>query len=403
MTYNLRLFWRMAYRSFFQTKGTHGELRGKRLRFVLLFYALWPAYALLTHLFFLLDDLLFPAYKQQPIEKPLFIMGNFRSGSTFLHRLLARDGGVFTTLRVADIFFAPSVTQKKFLGLATRLDALLGHPFKNLLAGLDRHSLGQVRIHRIGLFKPEEDENLLFHAWSTFFVVFLFPFLDELPPYQFFDDAIPEAEQRQIMAFYKSCVQRHLYATGGKRHFVAKNPLFSAKIRNLAETFPEARIIYLVRNPLDMLPSTLSWFSYAWHVFTSPLERYPYREEILTMTQYWYRHPLEYLDAHPAPERLILSYDDLIGNPERVIRGLYRRFGYPERKGLEKIVAEAVEDAHSYKSDHVYSYEEMGFTRQQIVEAYADIFARFGFDRREPTLAEVATLPEKAAMDASSD
>jgi len=403
LVYNFRLFWRMAYRSFFHTRGTHGELKGKRLKFVLLFYTLWPAYTLLTWFFFLLDDLLFPRYKHQPIHKPLFIIGNFRSGSTFLQRLLARDGGVFTSLRVADIFFAPSVTQKKLLGWLNRLDAALGHPLKRLLTGIDRRSLGQVRIHRISLFQPEEDENLLLHAWSSFFVVFLFPFLDEMPPYQFFDDAIPASERRRIMAFYRSCIQRHLYATGGKLHLVAKNPIFSAKIETLVETFPEARIVYLVRNPLDMLPSTLSWFSYAWHVFTTPLEKYPYRQEILEMTQYWYRHPLAYLDAHPAPERLILTYDDLIHDPERVIRDLYRRFGYPARKGLEKIVVEAVADARAHQSDHVYSYEEMGFTRQKIVEAFADIFERFGFDQRKPSLLEPAALPERIELDAASD
>ena len=37
----------------------------------------------------------------------------------------------------------------------------------------------------------------------------------------------------------------------------------------------------------------------------------------------------------------------------------------------------------SFNSDHVYSYQEMGFTREQIVQLYADIFERFGFDKRE--------------------
>jgi hypothetical protein len=46
-------------------------------------------------------------------------------------------------------------------------------------------------------------------------------------------------------------------------------------------------------------------------------------------------------------------------------------------------VDEAVRDTLSFNSDHVYSYEEMGFTRQQIVEIYADIFERFGFDKRD--------------------
>jgi hypothetical protein len=33
----------------------------------------------------------------------------------------------------------------------------------------------------------------------------------------------------------------------------------------------------------------------------------------------------------------------------------------------------------------------MGFTRQEIVEIYADIFERFGFDKRDHELAGVET------------
>ena len=44
---------------------------------------------------------------------------------------------------------------------------------------------------------------------------------------------------------------------------------------------------------------------------------------------------------------------------------------------------EAVKDTLAHRSDHTYSYEEMGFTREKIVEMYADIFERFGFDKRE--------------------
>ncbi len=50
---------------------------------------------------------------------------------------------------------------------------------------------------------------------------------------------------------------------------------------------------------------------------------------------------------------------------------------------MDKIVDEAVKDTLAHRSDHTYSYEEMGFTREKIVELYADIFERFGFDTRE--------------------
>ncbi|MEP7136303.1 MAG: sulfotransferase [Chloroflexota bacterium] len=383
MHYNFRLFWRTTYRSFFASKNTPARLVRKRIIFLVLFYLVWPIGSLIHWFCFFLDDIFFPAYKNQPIEKPLFILGNLRSGSTFLHRLLSRDSETFTSLTTWDIYLTPSVTQKKITQFFARIDNKLGGHLHRALHAFDRATLGKIKIHQISFFQPEEDENIHLHIWDGFFVTFLFPFMDEFPNYQHFDEALSPEHKRRIMTFYRSMIQRHMYATG-KKYYVAKNPAFSAKIETLAEFFPEARIIYLARNPLDMLPSTVSWINYARRQFTDPKEQYLYLDEILDMTQHWYRHPLKYLDAHPSPRNLILNYDDLIQRPEAVLRAFYEQFGYPDKPGLEIIVDEAVKETMTFNSDHVYSYEEMGFTREQIVDLYPEIFERFGFDKREP-------------------
>ena len=394
MRYNFRLFWRTAYRSFFDSKNTPAQLTRKRLIFLLFFYAVWPLGALVHWFCFFLDDILFPLHKTQPIEKPLFIVGNLRSGSTFLHRLLSRDSETFTSLTIWDIYLTPAVTQKKITQFFSRLDNKLGGHLHRWLYDFDRRTLGKFKIHPISFFQPEEDENILFHIWDSFWVSFLFPFMDELPNYQHFDEALAPEHKRRIMAFYRSMLQRHIYATG-KKYYVAKAPAFSAKIETLAEFFPEARIIYLARNPLDMLPSTISWINYARRVFTQPKEKYLYLDEIVDFTQHWYRHPLKYLDAHPSPRHLILKYDDLILRPEQTLRAFYEQFGYPDKPGLVDIVDQAVKETLSFHSDHVYSYEEMGFTRQQIIELYPDIFERFGFDQRDPALSSLEPEPAK--------
>ena len=394
MRYNFRLFWRTAYRSFFDSKNTPAQLTRKRLIFLLFFYAVWPL-GMLVHWFcFFLDDILFPLHKKQQIEKPLFIVGNLRSGSTFLHRLLSRDSETFTSLTIWDIYLTPSVTQKKITQFFSRLDNKLGGHLHRWLHDFDRRTLGKFKIHPISFFQPEEDENILFHIWDSFWVSFLFPFMDELPNYQHFDEALAPEHKRRIMAFYRSMLQRHMYATG-KKYYVAKAPAFSAKIETLVEFFPEARIIYLARNPLDMLPSTISWINYARRVFTQPKEKYLYLDEIVDFTQHWYQHPLKYLDTHPSPRHLILKYDDLILRPEQTLRAFYEQFGYPDKPGLVDIVDQAVKETLSFRSDHVYSYEEMGFTRQQIIELYSDVFERFQFDQRDPALPDLEPVPAK--------
>ena len=383
MHYNFRLFWRTFYRSFFASKNTPARLTRKRLTFLILFYLVWPIGSLVHWFCFWLDDILFPGHKTQPIEKPLFILGNLRSGSTFLHRLLSRDMETFTSLTIWDIYLTPSVTQKKITQFFSRLDNKLGGHLHRALYAFDRATLGKFKIHPISFFQPEEDENILLHIWDSFWVSFLFPFMDEFPDYPHFDEALAPESKRRIVAFYKSMLQRHMYATG-KKYYVAKAPAFSAKIETLAEFFPDARIIYLVRNPLDMLPSTISWINYARGVFARPKEKYIYIDEIVEFTRYWYTHPLQYLDSHPSPRHLILNYEDLIQRPEFVLHAFYEQFGYPDKPGLELIVDQAVKETLSFHSEHVYSYQEMGFTREQIVELYANIFERFGFDKREP-------------------
>lgn len=382
MAYNFKLFWRTAYRSFFASKNTPARLTRKRILFLLLFYLVWPVGTLVHWFCFFLDDVFFPGHKTQAIEKPLFILGNLRSGSTFLHRLLSRDSDTFTSLTIWDIFITPSVTQKKITQFISRVDKKLGGHLHRLLYTFDRRTLGKFKIHRISFFQPEEDENILFHIWDSLWVSFLFPFMDEFPNYQHFDEALPPAHKRRIMAFYRSMLQRHLYATG-KRYFVAKNPAFSPKIETLVEFFPEARIIYLARNPLDMLPSTVSWINYARRASTDPPAKWLYLDEIVDLTRHWYSHPLKYLDSHPSPRHLILNYEDLIQRPEQVIRSFYEQFGYPDKPRLDDLVDQAVKETLSFKADHAYSYEEMGFTREQIIKLYADIFERFGFDKRE--------------------
>jgi len=376
MMFDFRLFWRMSVRSFWHSAGTYGPLKPDRFLFLLFFYPIWGCLLLLGWIGFLADEVLFAAYRKQPIEKPLFIVSNFRSGSTFVQRTLARDSATFSSVTTGGIYLTPSITQHRVGQLLAQLDRFLGRPFEKWIRQLDRLSLGQLRIHHFGLFDPEEDEHFLFYAWSTLLAVFAFPYLEELPPYAFFDQAIPKGRRDRIMRFYLSCVRRHLYANGG-RHYLAKNPLFSAKIESLLETFPDARILYLVRSPLETLPSTISMFAYLWGLFSKKPEKYPHCEAILGWAKYWYDHPLEVIDRDTSGRCLIMRYEDLIRSPDEAFRAIYSAFGYPETENLTGILRDAVSSARNHTSDHEYSLEAMGLDRERILKEFAHIFARF--------------------------
>jgi hypothetical protein len=238
-------------------------------------------------------------------------------------------------------------------------------------------------MHKIGLFEPEEDEFILLHIFSTIFLIAPFPFEDELRPFMMFDEALSPARRARIMAFYKKCVQRHLFTFGSGRRFLSKNPMFSPKIQSLGETFPDAKIICTTRTPFEVLPSEISIFSQFYNSFGSPLEKYPMREAIYNAIAHWYRYPVDKLEKWDPKRKAILKYTNLVQDPEQTVLNLYERFGFNMHPRFRQVLQEEAEKARQYKSQHVYSLEQTGLTREKVVSDYKDIFERFGFDTME--------------------
>jgi hypothetical protein len=380
MRFNFKLFFQLTFRAFFKAKGSNARLTAKRRAALFWWFILIPTHHLFTWVAFLLDEIFFHRYRQQQVKAPVFIIGNFRSGSTLLQRLIAQDTENMTAMKTWEIYLAPSITQRKLLKIASRVDKRL---FKGWLKGLlmkqEGSSLGEIPMHQVGLWEVDEDEGILMHNNTSIFSMFVFPFMDAFESYLYFDTAMPEDEKRMTMDFYYRMVQKHMYLNNGKC-YIAKNPCFSVKIDSLREYFPDAKFIYLVRNPVDMLASKTSFFSYIWHYFGSPLESYPFREELLDLTHHWYTYSLDRLQALPESEYLILRYDHLVGKLEDSIQRIYNQFGMKFSNGYSEVVGEAVEKAAAYVSTHKYSLTQMGYTADQVYQNYKEIFERFEFD-----------------------
>ncbi len=383
MAFDLKRLVRLYTKALFAARGTNARLTKKRV-FILAF--VFPLLILIgiTHLIgFLLDDLFFRGYRSLEVRKPVFVVGVFRSGTTFLHRLLARDARRFTSMHLWETIFAPSITQKKFWLVVGALDRRMGSPLHARITAWEKRTFETLhRLHTLSLFEPEEDDPVLLNIFSSFFQYFGFPFEDEPNPFVRFDTALSPEDRARIMGFYKRCVQCHLFVFGPHKQFLSKNPVFTPKVVSLRETFPEARIVCMVRSPLSVIPSTLSLFSLLYGFVNSPVETYPMRDAVLEMISHWYRYPLDPLASWPREVRKVLSYDELVGggDPGRIVLDLYRRFGFQAGPGYRRILDEETRKARAFRSRHDYSLDRMGLTPAGIVEEYRDIFVRFGFD-----------------------
>lgn len=387
-SFNCSGFVRFSRNALLSWKGTHYRLTPRRIGWAALFYTLYPLLEVLTWAGLKLDDVFFRGYRREEVREPVFIIGNPRSGTTFLHRLLARDVGNFHTMKAWEILFAPSIVQRRLWRIIEMLDDRLGTPVQAGIKSLERRLAKELVTHRLALEDPEEDEFLLMHIWSTITINHFSAVMDEAAAYTRFDRALPSGERKRIMAFYKGCVQRHAYAHGlsDGRHHLCKSPGFTPKIESIWLAFPDARFIYLVRNPLDVIPSYTSLLDLQWRILADPLEKWAARDFVLDMARCWYAYPLERLAEAPPERYAIVRYEDLVSDTEQTVLRMYEQLGLQVGPGFAEVLREEAERERSYVSRHHYSLEDMDLTPEQLVCTFGDIFERFSFDTRGASL-----------------
>jgi hypothetical protein len=101
---------------------------------------------------------------------------------------------------------------------------------------------------------------------------------------------------------------------------------------------------------------------------------------VLEMTQYWYRYTLQHLEGRPADSYTVVKHNDLVRDLEQTIADIYAALGLEISPEYAQALEEEVRKARDYTSRHEYAVEDMGFTREQIVLEYQDVFDRFGFE-----------------------
>jgi hypothetical protein len=354
----------------------------KRLAVMLLFVPVFLVSQTIHWVGLLLDEVFFRGYRRIEVRRPVFIVGIPRSGTTLLHRVLAEDAENFTSFSLWELLFAPSVTERKlYLAVAT-LDGWVGGPLRRLIGWIQRLALGRLdSIHQVSLSDPEEDYFTLLPAFACFLLILAFPGSKALWQLSRFDDDVNPSEQRRIMGFYKSCLQRHLYAHGTDKALLSKNPSFCALVGALRETFPDCRVISPVRSPLSTVPSLLSSIKVGLLIFNGLGQWSDFRERLVRMLAHFYDHLASTVSAWPEDQHVVIQMAELTSDLRQPVARIYDRFGLSLSTDYQERLEAAYERARSYRSTHQYTLEEHDLDVRDIGEEFSHAFDYFGFER----------------------
>lgn len=356
------------------------NLTFRRAFTVLAMLTAFGAISVVVHIGRALDHVLFPRFRREDVDSPIFVIANPRSGTTFMHRLMCLDEERFTYFKLWQTLL-PSVTLYRVVSAVTAVDRVIGAPLGRLLRFLESRAFaGWDGVHAVGLNRAEEEEFIFIMKLLTPSMLIFFPFSEELGFVNFIDD-LPDAKRKRLMAFYKESLRRHVYAVGGGRAILSKNVFFGGRMKAIEETFPNARYVHLVRHPYSALPSMMSMFTGPWRFHS------PEWAKDSPQYRYWARLGMDYYKAYlkrgdgiDESRFIALTYDELVSDPKQTIERVYEQLEIPMSDAFRHRLLQETQKARKYRSSHDYSLDEYGLDRREIYRELREVFERYGFD-----------------------
>jgi hypothetical protein len=295
-------------------------------------------------------------------QPPVFIIGHWRSGTTYLHELMVRDDRfAFPTTYQC---FAPSHFLISQWNVPYLMWFLLPakRPMDNMAAGFDH---------------PQEDEFALCAMGApTPYERMAFP--NDPPPYMELLD-MQDVDERDLKRFKDSLLEfvKKLTLKTGKR-LIMKSPPHTGRIKLLAEMFPDARFVHIVRDPLVIFPSTRRlWPALdAAQGFQFPRNEH-LDEYVFECFERMYRG---FESQRPSidPSRICdVRYEDLVRDPIGQVRAVYEKLELGDFEPVRKKLEEFVSKQKDYK---VNRHELEPEITAEIRRRWAGYFEKYGYE-----------------------
>ena len=307
----------------------------------------------------LLDNLFFPRLRSTRVEKPIVIVGNPRTGTTFLHRFLVENR------------FGAGLHLYRSLYPAIVLQKVL-RPFLPILEKLSPAKFHQSAAHDTHLSSVETDDVTVFFRYLDGFFLYGF-FLawaeeDLLPLFQ------PERRDTTQRDFdWLEAVWRRSLVAQGESRIVAK--LFSTGVRTPAflQRFPDAHILYMVRDPVEVIPSTFSLVTgvldKAFGYFSQPdAIRNRYNERMyLAIVDLFRRFHADWASGRIDRSRvMVVSYDRMMQDFDGLMAEMIPFFGISPTEAQLAAIRRTADEQRAYKSKHSYNLQKYGLDAERI-------------------------------------
>jgi hypothetical protein len=237
--------------------------------------------------------------------------------------------------------------------------------------------------HHTNLNSIETDNvGVLFRYLDGFFLYGFFLSWDDEDMLPTVDPRVRDTSERDF-AWLEKLWRRSLVLHGGERN-VAKLFSVAPRLPRFLERFPEAQILYMARDPLAVIPSSMSLvigvLDRAFGFWSKPeevrkrwLDRM-YRAWIMLFRKF---HEDWQSGAIDRSRVFIVRYDRMMMDFETMMTEMCAFLGHEMTPELQKKVREEGEKQRKYESEHKYNLEKYGLSEAQILKDCAFYYDTF--------------------------
>lgn len=301
------------------------------------------------------------------IERPIFILGFPRTGTTTLHNMIQAN--------------PDCQVLEHWLGVSPRhrppRDQWESDPDYQRIAEILRQQYEANPDFRAQHDVSADGADECRLVFAQRFMDDTFGYLTNIPSYRHWLD-----QQSMVPAYqwHRDVLKVLQYPDDTQRRWVLKYPSHMAWLKDLLTVYPDACIIHTHRNPADTIPSFASLLSGVASLFSDswqPQDIGPF------LAEQWRRRVDDYLDFREQLNRenqfFDIQFADVLRDPVEAVSKAFAKFDMALSDHAKTAMGNWLESHPPGRhGKHRYTAEEFGLNRDELSESFKRYRERFG-------------------------
>lgn len=294
-------------------------------------------------------------------EAPVFVIGHWRSGTSLLHELLARDPRHVVPTTYECLFPNHFLLTEAWLTRLLQFILPSHRPMDAMPMSWDGPLEDEYAMCNIGEPSP--------------YLAIAFPNDRQARAESLNMDAMAPADverwKRSLLRFLRQITMR------SPKRIVLKSPPHTCRIKVLLELFPDARFVHIVRDPLAVFPSTLHLWRRLYQLQGLQTPTFEGLEDyVLDTFVDVFERLHECRTLIPPSHFHELRYEDLVRSPVDVLRTVYERLDLGDFTRVEPHVQAYANHTSHYRPNR---YTLTPAQRARIADRWGPVIQRYGY------------------------